>query len=56
MNKKLLKIIGLTIVGIIAAVYVLFLLLPLILNPVIKGYLPQISEEVQKNDRIKGKT
>lgn len=44
MKKKLLIILGASILGI----YVLFLLAPLVLNPIVNGYVPTINDEIKK--------
>ena len=44
MKKKLLIILGASILGI----YVLFLLAPLALNPIVNGYVPTINDEIKK--------
>ena len=48
MNKNLLKNLGITVVGIIGAIYVLFLVLPFIVSPILNNYIPQINEEINK--------
>lgn len=45
MKKKLLITLGILILG----TYILFLIAPLIINPIINGYVPQINEEIKKN-------
>ena len=48
MNIRILRNIGLAIIGFFVVLYVLFLILPLIANPIIKGFIPQIIEETKK--------
>ncbi len=44
MKKKLLIILGSSVLGI----YALFLLAPLVLNPIVNSYVPTIKEEIKK--------
>ena len=48
MNRKLWKRLGITILSFIVFIYVLFLILPLILNPIIEGYIPQIKDIIKE--------
>ena len=49
MNKKVLKRIGIITISIAAGIYIIFLLLPLLLNPIINGYTPQIENLIHQN-------
>ena len=49
MNSKIIKNVGIVLGGIFLTIYGLFLLLPLILSPVIKNYIPAINEEIKKS-------
>lgn len=49
MNKRVFKIIGISLISLVLAIYLIFLLAPFILNPIIKGYAPQIKEEIKKS-------
>jgi hypothetical protein len=49
MYKRVLKISLISIVGIILAAYLLFLIAPFVVNPIIKGYSPKIRDEIQKS-------
>ena len=48
MNRKHLTKVGVTLIGIIASLYVIFLILPLILNPIINGYIPQFKNIIHE--------
>ena len=48
MNRKFWKRLGITILSFIVFIYVLFLILPLILNPIIEGYIPQIKDIIKE--------
>ena len=49
MNIKLIRNVSLILGGAIGAVYLLFLVLPFILSPVLNNYVPQINEEIKKS-------
>ena len=48
MNKKNWKRAGVIVISIIAILYLIFLLLPLLLNPIINSYRIQIGDEIHK--------
>ena len=48
MNINILKKIGIITASVIGGAYVLFLASPLLLNPIIKNYIPMITEEINK--------
>lgn len=48
MNNKFWKKAGITLAGIAGSAYLIFLISPLILNPIINGYSPQIVNEIHK--------
>ena len=48
MNKRVLTKVLITITSIFIGIYIVFLILPLILNPIIEGYIPQITGEIHK--------
>ena len=49
MKKFNFKKLGIIIASIFVFLYIMFLLLPLLLNPIINGYSPQIINEIHKN-------
>ena len=49
MKKFNFKKFGIIIASIFIFLYIMFLLLPLLLNPIINGYSPQIINEIHKN-------
>lgn len=48
MNLKLVRNIGISFCGILGGLYILFLILPFIISPIMKGYVPQINDEIKK--------
>ena len=48
MNLKFVRNISIGIIGTLGAVYLLFLILPFILSPVLNNYIPQINDEIKK--------
>ena len=53
MNKKtVFKRSIITIFGISFVVYIIFLLSPLFVNPILKSYIPQIKDEISKSTRL----
>ena len=48
MNKRVWTKVLIGAAGAVAGVYAIFLLSPLILNPIIEGYIPQINGEIHK--------
>ena len=48
MNINLLKKVGITFVGIVGAIYILFLILPFIISPIVNSYLPTVNAEIKK--------
>lgn len=55
MNKKSFKKIGIFSFSVFAGIYLLFLVLPFILSPVLNGYKGQISEMIEKSSNFKVK-
>lgn len=58
MNLKLIRNIGISFGGVLIGLYVLFLILPFIVSPIINNYIPQINNEIKKatglNSSIEG--
>lgn len=48
MNIKLVRNLLIGFISIIGCLYILFLLLPFILSPIINNYIPQVNEEIKK--------
>lgn len=48
MNINLLKKVGIVFAGIIGAIYLLFLILPFIVTPIVNSYLPMVNSEIKK--------
>lgn len=48
MNKKLWKRAGITFASILGGIYIVFLAIPLVINPIINGYTLQIEHEINK--------
>ena len=48
MNKKILKKFGIALLAAAGSLYIIFLALPLIVNPIVNGYTPQIEAEINK--------
>ena len=48
MNINILKKVGITFVGIVGAIYILFLILPFIISPIVNSYLPTVNAEIKK--------
>ena len=48
MNINLLKKVGIILAGIIGAIYLLFLILPFIVTPIVNSYLPMVNSEIKK--------
>jgi uncharacterized protein involved in outer membrane biogenesis len=55
MNKKSFKKISIISFSVFALIYLLFLVLPFILSPVLNGYTDQISEMIEKSSNFKVK-
>ena len=55
MNKKALIKTGIAAGSILAGIYAVFLLSPLVLNPIINGYTPQIVNEIHKASGLDAK-
>ncbi len=49
MNLKLIRNIGIGFGGVLIGLYVLFLILPFIVSPIINNYIPQINNEIKKS-------
>ena len=50
MKFQFVKKLALILLISVLAIYVIFLILPFLINPIIKNYSPQISEELKKVD------
>lgn len=48
MNINLLKKVGIILAGIIGAIYLLFLVLPFVVTPIVNSYLPMVNSEIKK--------
>ena len=55
MNKKALLKAGITAGSVFIGIYAVFLLCPLVLNPIINGYTPQIVNEIHKASGLDAK-
>lgn len=55
MNKKTLAKLGITVGSLIAGAYVVFLASPLVLNPIINSYSPDIVNEIKKASGLDAK-
>ena len=49
MNMKLFKNIGIIFAVLFSSIYILFLLLPFILSPILNNYAPQINDEIKES-------
>ena len=49
MIKKLIKNVLISCVAFVLGIYVLFLILPLIISPILNNYVPQINQEIKKS-------
>ena len=48
MIAKFFKKLGLIFIGTIATIYLLFLILPLIVSPILNNYIPKLNDEIKK--------
>lgn len=55
MNKNTWKKLGITAFCTVAGIYILFLILPLVINPIINNYSPQIVDEIKKVSGLEAK-
>lgn len=49
MNIKIIRNVLISCAAVVGAIYILFLVLPLILSPILANYVPQISDEIKKS-------
>ena len=55
MNINFLKKAGIIFIGILGAIYLIFLIVPFIISPIVNSYIPMINDEIKKTTGLNSK-